>query len=137
MYIQPSGRPVYQIDIVPTVAMVLGLPIPYSSLGMIIPEVFLPYQKEEEGEKGGDKRFEDSFNNGYAGRITKEFLIALQVNALQIERYLSTYAKHSGDFPQEVFRSLQNDLHRALQLHQNSLDKELVSQSELTAVATA
>ena len=132
-HIQPSGRPVYQIDIVPTIAMVLGLPIPFSSLGMIIPEVFLPYH--EEGED--PKTFEESFENGYSGRVTKDFLTALRINALQIEKYLTTYVRHSGDFPPDVFRSLQSSLNRAIQLHQNSVEKELTSQNELSAVAAA
>jgi hypothetical protein len=34
-------RQVSQIDIVPTVALLLGLPIPFGNLGGVIPELFL------------------------------------------------------------------------------------------------
>lgn len=34
-------RSVSQIDIVPTIALLLGLPIPFGNLGAIIPELFL------------------------------------------------------------------------------------------------
>ena len=124
----------YQIDIVPTVAMALGIPIPFSNLGMIIPEVFLPYR-----ETNLDAFDKSSFNDGYSGRVTKDFLTALQVNSLQIQKYLITYAQHSGDFPSDMFLSLQDDISRALQLHENLVDKEefQLSQDELTTVAAA
>ncbi|BFZ62343.1 mannose-ethanolamine phosphotransferase gpi13 [Saitoella coloradoensis] len=36
-----SGRSISQVDLVPTLALALGLPIPYNNLGTPIPEVFL------------------------------------------------------------------------------------------------
>ena len=100
---------------------------------MIIPEVFLPYQ-----ETGLDTFDRSSFNDGYSNRVTKDFLTALRVNSLQIQKYLTTYAQHSGDFPSDTFLTLQEDLSRALQLHENLIDREefQFSQDELTNVAT-
>ena len=51
---QQSVRTVYQIDIVPTVSLLLGMPIPFSNLGMIIPEVFLPQQPDLTTQHTGD-----------------------------------------------------------------------------------
>ena len=115
--------------------MTLGIPIPFSSLGMIIPEVFLPYQGSDSDSKNSD----ESLDDGFSGRVTMEFLVALQENALQIQKYLTTYAKHSDDFPSDIFQSLQGDLNRVLELHKKLVERESVepSQKDLTDVAAA
>ena len=113
--------------------MTLGIPIPFSSLGMIIPEVFLPYQ-------GSDSKISDDFlNDGYSGQVTMDFLVALQENALQLQKYLMTYTKLSDDFPSDVFQSLQSNLNRALKLHKGMVEREDIkpSQEELTDTAAA
>ena len=66
-------RSIQQIDLVPTISLLLGLPIPFNNLGSIIPEVF---------DRGTNK----------AG-VQK----ALELNANQIKKYLDTYrASQSG-----------------------------------------
>ena len=66
-------RFIQQIDLVPTISLLLGLPIPFNNLGSIIPEVF---------DRGTNK----------AG-IQK----ALELNANQIKNYLDAYrASQSG-----------------------------------------
>ncbi|CAG0886932.1 unnamed protein product, partial [Cyprideis torosa] len=57
---------VSQVDFVPTLSLLLGLPIPFSSLGKVIPEVF-------EGDQNK--------------------LLALKVNAQQVSEFLMEYAK--------------------------------------------
>ena len=118
--------------------MTLGIPIPFSSLGMIIPEVFLPYQESDSDSKN---HLDNSYDDGFSGRVTTEFLVALRENAQQIQRYLMTYAQHSDDFPSDVFRSLQSDLDRAVELHKKILEEEAESkhpsQEALTNVAAA
>ena len=98
---------------------------------MAIPEVFLPYQED------GSETFKKSFNDGYTDRVTESFLTALEVNALQVQRYLTTYAQHSGDFPLDTFNSLQKKLGRALNLHKYLAERGDVepSQEELSDVA--
>ncbi|KAI0804684.1 hypothetical protein BC629DRAFT_1590921 [Irpex lacteus] len=66
-----SHRSVQQIDLVPTLSLLLGLPIPYNNLGSIIPELFWE-------DKDG-KRFNE----------------ALKLNAAQIRKYLHTYRASS------------------------------------------
>jgi phosphatidylinositol glycan class O len=77
-------RFVQQIDLVPTLSLLLGLPIPFNNLGTVIPELF----------------WRDKKGNEYAR--------ALELNAQQIERYLSTYrSSSSGNELDSVWDGLQ------------------------------
>ncbi|KAG6865191.1 hypothetical protein C0991_004562 [Blastosporella zonata] len=60
-------RNVQQIDILPTLSLLLGLPIPYNNLGTVIPELF------------------------WRDRKGTELFRALGINAAQIKTYLDTY----------------------------------------------
>lgn len=60
-------RAIQQIDLVPTLALMFGLPIPYNNLGSVIPELFW---------------------NDLEGR---RFNRALELNSAQVETYLHTY----------------------------------------------
>ena len=131
--LQHSGRPLYQIDIVPTVSLLLGIPIPFSNLGMIIPEVFLPWQTPPTE----NYQFSVDKSDGYKGRVTQEFLSALQINAEQLQRYLKTYVKHSDDFPSNVYVSLQNKFAHAQKLHSDVKTRSDPSQADLTEAASA
>lgn len=109
--------------------MVLGLPIPFSNLGMIIPEVLLPF------EKGGDGGSE----GGYKGRVTLEFLKALRINTEQIHSYLVEYVQHSGDFPPDALSVFEKAYSDTVKLHQELLERAVnqppSSQQHLTYVA--
>ncbi|KAI9140910.1 hypothetical protein BKA69DRAFT_1125277 [Paraphysoderma sedebokerense] len=73
---QAIYRTISQIDLVPTFAYLLGIPIPFESLGSIIPELFLP-----------------SFNS------LDVLLQYTRSNALQIYNYLKAYSSEpSSDF---------------------------------------
>ncbi|KAF7981013.1 hypothetical protein HWV62_35853 [Athelia sp. TMB] len=68
-----SHRAIQQIDLVPTLSLLLGLPIPFNNLGSIVPELFTRDKK-------------DAF-------LTH----ALELNAQQVRKYLDTYrASASG-----------------------------------------
>ncbi|CCL98860.1 uncharacterized protein FIBRA_00867 [Fibroporia radiculosa] len=60
-------RSVQQIDLVPSLALLLGIPIPYNNLGMVIPELFSHDTRAETLGK------------------------ALELNAQQVRLYLDTY----------------------------------------------
>ncbi|KAG6910275.1 hypothetical protein DXG01_011672 [Tephrocybe rancida] len=60
-------RNIQQIDILPTLSLLLGLPIPYNNLGTVIPELF------------------------WRDRKGTELLRALDINTAQIKTYLDTY----------------------------------------------
>ena len=62
-------RYVQQIDLVPSVALLLGIPIPYNNLGTVIPELF-----------------------GRYGQLER----ALELNVKQVKRYLDTYRASSS-----------------------------------------
>jgi len=62
-----KSRAIEQIDLVPSLALLLGLPIPYNSLGSVIPELF------------------------WQDRKGKQLEHALSLNAEQIMTYLKTY----------------------------------------------
>ena len=64
-------RPIAQIDLVPTLALLLGLPIPFNNLGAPIEEAFV-------GPNGDD---------------VKNLAIVNQITAAQINRYQLEYAK--------------------------------------------
>lgn len=125
----------YQVDIVPTVSLLLGMPIPFSNLGMVIPELFLLHM--EEGQEDDSKQSLPSSKMDFEGRVTVEFLKALRINSDQISSYLETYIEYSDDFPQNDYQSLKNDLHRARQLHGEISSGSENSQRELSNVATA
>ena len=77
------GRKVAQIDLVPTISLLLGTPIPFGSLGGVIPEVFAgPYYGggggEAAGEVGGGDGDEDD------PRRLERLCDALLVNSVQV-----------------------------------------------------
>ncbi|KAG2018594.1 phosphoethanolamine N-methyltransferase [Coprinopsis cinerea AmutBmut pab1-1] len=77
-------RAVQQIDLLPTLSLLLGLPIPFNNLGGVIPELF----------------WRDS-----RGKILER---ALELNAQQIHRFLTTYrASPSGGELDEAWNTLQ------------------------------
>ena len=78
-------RSIQQIDILPTLSLLLGLPIPYNNLGAVIPELFWDERK---------------------GRTLES---ALQINAAQIMRYLDTYrSSPSGGELNEGWKNIQS-----------------------------
>ncbi|CAM9828783.1 unnamed protein product, partial [Ectocarpus fasciculatus] len=89
----PSGRRVAQIDLVPTISLLLGTPIPFGSLGGVIPEVFSgPYY--DDGGVGGDER---------EPRYLERLCDALLVNSVQVWRYLSDYASVASMPTRDMF----------------------------------
>src|SRR6266702_4538929 len=62
-----SHRSVQQIDLVPTLSLLLGLPIPFNNLGTVIPELF------------------------WRDRSGSDYTKALDINARQVRAYLDAY----------------------------------------------
>ena len=73
-----THRSVPQIDLVPTLALLLGVPIPFNNLGTVIPEVF-------------------ASRSSPLGKPNARLLRALRINARQVHTYLDAYAQHSAD----------------------------------------
>jgi len=66
-----SHRTIQQIDILPTLSLILGLPIPFNNLGTVIPELF------------------------WRDKTGTQLAKALEINALQVKTYLTTYRSSS------------------------------------------
>ncbi|XP_074546103.1 GPI ethanolamine phosphate transferase 3, catalytic subunit [Halichoeres trimaculatus] len=79
-----------QTDLVPTLALLLGVPIPYSSVGQVLLPVFPPH-----GAVGGFSQLE-----------------ALWINAKQVNRFLETYSNMAEDIPPESLTLLKDQFSR-------------------------
>ncbi|XP_028319094.1 GPI ethanolamine phosphate transferase 3 [Gouania willdenowi] len=77
-----------QTDLVPTLALLLGIPIPYSSVGQVLLPLF-PSHQQTEGAVGGLSQLE-----------------ALWINAKQVNRFLETYSSLAKDIPLESLSQL-------------------------------
>ncbi|XP_034085383.1 LOW QUALITY PROTEIN: GPI ethanolamine phosphate transferase 3 [Gymnodraco acuticeps] len=83
-----------QTDLVPTLALLLGVPIPYSSVGQVLLPVFSPH-----GQTGGA-----------VGGLSQ--LEALWINAKQVNRFLETYSGMAKDIPAESLSQLKSEFSR-------------------------
>ncbi|KAM9841084.1 GPI ethanolamine phosphate transferase 3 [Aulostomus maculatus] len=90
--IEPDVVP--QTDLVPTLALLLGVPIPYSSVGQVLLPLFPPHGQTE-GAVGGLSQLE-----------------ALWINAKQVNRFLETYSVMAKDMPPESLGQLKDEFAR-------------------------
>lgn len=83
----------------PTVSLLLGLPIPFSNIGMVVTDLFThcPWWETE----------------GSPAKQVYHSLKALRLNAQQISHYIQAYSKQSSEFPQKKFTVLQAMLNKA------------------------
>lgn len=87
-----KSRAIEQIDLVPSLALLLGLPIPYNNLGSVIPELF------------------------WLDRQGKHLELALSLNAEQIMTFLRTYRDSPlGSELDDFWPSLSSSYHYATQ----------------------
>ena len=87
-YVEPKSfvRSLTQIDLVSTLIMTLGLPIPFNNLGAVIPEVV----------SNDVVKLERPSTSGSTTISEWGFLRALQLNAHQLMSYIHTYMKRSS-----------------------------------------
>ncbi|XP_067841495.1 GPI ethanolamine phosphate transferase 3 isoform X2 [Heptranchias perlo] len=87
--IKPAGDPeaVSQIDLVPTLALLLGVPIPYSNIGMVMVDIFTSEPKLDD--------------NQYLEQAK-----ALHINAIQVNRFLESYSYAAKDLSTEKLKYL-------------------------------
>ncbi|XP_056146670.1 GPI ethanolamine phosphate transferase 3 [Lampris incognitus] len=83
-----------QTDLVPTLSLLLGVPIPYSSVGQVLLPLFPPHQLTEDAVTGLSQ------------------LEALWINAKQVNRFLETYSSMAKDIPPESLSKLQAEFTR-------------------------
>lgn len=95
-----------QVDFVPTISLMLGIPVPFSNLGTVIVDLF-----------DCDQSRLNSLQS------VQQKLTALQLNAEQVQRFLHEYSRQSNDLPQSEL----NTLDQYLSLAENEL-KNLFSE---------
>ncbi|CAN9504800.1 unnamed protein product [Ophioblennius macclurei] len=91
---QKEPEVVPQTDLVPTLALLLGVPIPYSSVGQVLLPLFPPHGQTK-GATGGISQLE-----------------ALWINAKQVSRFLDTYSSMAKDIPPESLAQLRAEFSR-------------------------
>lgn len=88
---------IHQIDLVPTISFLLGLPIPYSNLGGVVPSI-LP------------------------GTDVREMALALALNAAQVWRYYDEYSRTANRLPD--LDRLREQLEIAVAAYREALQSE-------------
>ncbi|XP_023816521.1 GPI ethanolamine phosphate transferase 3 [Oryzias latipes] len=89
---QNEPNVVPQTDLVPTLALLLGIPIPYSSVGQVLLPLF---QEKTAGAVAGLSQLE-----------------ALWINAKQVNRFLETYSSMARDIPPQRLSQLKDEFSR-------------------------
>ncbi|XP_069482908.1 GPI ethanolamine phosphate transferase 3 [Ambystoma mexicanum] len=82
---KPEAVP--QVNLVPTLALLLGIPIPFSNIGMVMADLFSSY---------GDEDFSPSYAQA----------LAYHINSQQVSRFLDSYSQAAEDLPAEKLRHL-------------------------------
>ena len=85
---------IHQIDLVPTIAVLLGLPIPYANLGSFVPALT-------------------------AGQDIRQVAAALALNAAQVWRYFTVYSQTANQLP--GLQQLQDKLELATSVYKDAL----------------
>eukprot|EP00536_Pseudo-nitzschia_multiseries_P007401 jgi/Psemu1/195627/e_gw1.175.80.1 len=73
-YIENAFQSIHQIDLVPTISVLLGLPIPYANLGGVVPSLI-------------------------GSKAVSETAAALALNAAQVWRYFTVYSETANKLP--------------------------------------
>jgi len=86
-----------QVDITPTLAMLLGVPIPFSNLGQMINDLYPNTQKEPTSTSSN----EDSSSMSFKAQILRDNYL----NTLQIHNYLVTFQSKTHGLEEEDMAS--------------------------------
>ena len=105
-YIQDAFQSIYQIDLVPTISILLGLPIPYANLGGIVPSLL-----------------------GFQG--VSETAAALALNAAQVWRYFTVYSETANKLPN--LPELKEQLDEAIVVYKQALAQQKEQANDSTA----
>ncbi|XP_004600272.2 GPI ethanolamine phosphate transferase 3 isoform X1 [Sorex araneus] len=119
----PSAPPeepevVPQINLVPTLALLLGLPIPFGNIGEVIVDLFS----------------EATDSQPLSSALAQAS--ALHLNAQQVSRFLRTYSAAAQDFPVQELHRLQNLFSKASANFQQLLQSPQGAEAALQTVTT-
>jgi len=105
---EEAFRSINQIDLVPTISLLLGLPIPYANLGGVVPALLPPLYHRQ--------------NRTDVQLVEAPFAAtALALNAAQVWNYLSTYSTTANALPDEDLSELKMLLEEATTRFQKAL----------------
>jgi phosphatidylinositol glycan class O len=117
---------VSQIDIVPTIALMLGAPIPHGNLGQIIPEIFLrrDHRAILEHVTSAEEFVEylqtlSQQQKAILLRALTELNTAQHINAWQLHEYLTAYNNQTRQFPRDSVAELLQLFQQANQLFED------------------
>ncbi|XP_022536837.2 GPI ethanolamine phosphate transferase 3 isoform X2 [Astyanax mexicanus] len=110
--VEPEVVP--QTDLVPTLALLLGVPIPYSSVGQVLLPLF-PH------------------NNSRAAPTGLSQAEALWINVKQVNRFLETYSSMAKDIPADSLSHLQSRFTQLSSQYLSSVSKGAPPSPELVA----
>ncbi|XP_050769592.1 GPI ethanolamine phosphate transferase 3 [Gymnogyps californianus] len=96
---EPEAIP--QVNLVPTVALLLGVPIPYSNIGEVMAELFS--------------------EDGNAVSAALQQLSVYHINAKQVDHFLHSYSLVAHDLPAEQLQRLQELFSSAVEEHNQLL----------------
>lgn len=127
--IMKNPRIISQIDLIPTISILLGIPIPFSSIGMVIPELLQ------------DNAYH--YNNS----SSKLLLESLQVNSIQVMKYLNIYFSPTYDYNNSDIKdinnftknydlqNIQNLFNVAIESHKNLIGKDMSNITSKVVIA--
>jgi GPI ethanolamine phosphate transferase 3 subunit O len=115
---------IHQIDLVPTLSFLLGIPIPFANLGRVVPSLLppMPSPKQDQADQEGESAASPSASATTA--------VALALNAGQVWRYLNTYRQAFGGQLQGLEIKLLSHLQRAVTLLENAIDVSASTKEE-------
>ena len=116
---------IHQIDLVPTISILLGLPIPYANLGGLVPALLPPARwivrrRNREGDS-------DSLLETEAATT-----IALALNAAQVWNYLDTYSRTANALPAGPMSELKNILDKATDMYRSAMFSSSLGQRQFS-----
>lgn len=134
-------RIVSQIDLVPTLSLLLGIPIPFGNLGIGIPELlffqdfpsqFFPSFSKMNAENLDIQILQSFFpaiHNPNLYQTISKGVYSIYLNCWQMFRYVETYSKISDEFPHLTMKSLQKTFLKVNEKYQ-TLKKSPINSEE-------
>jgi hypothetical protein len=119
-------RRVAQVDLVPTLALLLGVPVPYPNLGSVMPELFFAAARQGGKVRSGSDASlrEEGWEEHWEG-LTHAF----QANAFQMHRYLRKYGEVAS-LPEAEMAFLEACHARAVRSHREAVEGEASGREE-------
>lgn len=112
---------IHQIDLVPTISAMLGLPMPYANLGGLVPAL-LPTPRRTHHKS-------ESVENDESDLVRVEAAAAaLALNAAQIWNYLDTYSRTANKLPSSAMMELKELLDQATEAYRTALSSSAQQQ---------